>query len=133
MNNVTLGEEQLSTQKKPRTKFTSGEDRILIQAWLNVPWIAIVEANKRVDSFWSRVKNNYNECRGHFKPRGESQIKSRWHRLNNIVKFFAGCYKAVFEKKKRVSSESDVMGDAYTLYYQDEGDHFKLEFAWRLL
>ncbi|XP_058750648.1 glutathione S-transferase T3-like [Vicia villosa] len=133
LNNVMLGEEQLSTKKKPRTKFTPGEDRILIQAWLNVPRIAIVEANKRADSFWSRMKNNYNECRGRFKPRGESQIKSRWHRLSNIVKNFAGCYKAAFEKKKSGSSESDIMGNAYTLYYQDEGEHFKLEFAWRLL
>lgn len=133
LNNITLGEERQSTQKRKRTRFTPGEDKVLIQAWLIVPKNAAAEANQRVDSFWLRIKNNYNEHRGHFKPRGVSQIKSRWHKLNSIVHKFVGCYKVAFEKKKSGSSESDIMGDAYTLYYQDEGEQFKLEYAWRLL
>jgi len=133
LNNITLGEEQQSTQKRKRTKFTPGEDKVLIQAWLIVPKNAAAEANQRVDSFWLRIKNNYNEHRGHFKPRGVSQIKSRWHKLNSIVHKFVGCYKVAFEKKKSDSSKFDIMGEAYTLYYQDEGEQFKLEHAWRLL
>ncbi|GAU21764.1 hypothetical protein TSUD_328890 [Trifolium subterraneum] len=132
LNNITPDEEQQSTQKR-RTKFTPGEDKVLIQAWLNVPKNAAAEANQRVDSFWLRIKNNYNKYRGHFKPRGNSQLKSRWHKVNSIVHKFVACYKAANEKKKSGSSESDIMGDAYTLFYQDEGDQFKLEHAWRLL
>ncbi|KAK2427156.1 glutathione S-transferase T3 [Trifolium repens] len=133
LNNITLGEEQESTQKRRRTRFTPGEDKVLIQAWLNVPKNAAAEANQRVDSFWLRIKNNYNEYRGHFKPRGASQVKSRWHKVNSIVHKFVACYKAANEKKESGSSEADIMGDACTLFYQDEGEQFKLEHAWRLL
>ncbi|PNX97492.1 glutathione S-transferase t2-like protein, partial [Trifolium pratense] len=133
LKNVTLDELLQSTKKGRRTKFTPGEDKVLIQAWLNVPKNAAAEANQRVDSFWLRIKNNYNKHRGHFKPRGNSQLKSRWHKVNSIVHKFVACYKAANEKKKSGSSESDIMGDAYTLFYQDEGDQFKLEHAWRLL
>lgn len=120
-------------KKIPRTRFTTGEDKIFIQTWLNVPKIAVVEANQRENSFWLRNKNSYNECRGHFNSRGVSQIKSRWLKLNSIIQKSERCYKAAFEKKKSGSSEYDIRQDAYTLYYQDEGENFKLEFAWRLL
>ncbi|KAK2430581.1 glutathione S-transferase T3 [Trifolium repens] len=133
LNNITLGEEQESTQKSQRTKFTPEEDKVLIQAWLNVPKNAAAEANQRVDSFWLRIKNNYNKYCGHFKPKGESQLKARWHRVNSIVNNFVACYKAANEKKESGSSESDIIGDAYTLFYQYEGEQFKLEHAWRLL
>lgn len=133
-DNIMLGEEQQSTQKNRRIRFTPGEDKILIQAWLNVPKKnAVVEGNQKADSFWLRIKNRYNKNRGHFKARGVSQIKSRWHKLNSIVQKFVECYTLAFQNKKSDSSESVIMGDAYAIYYQDVGEQFKLEFAWRLL
>lgn len=61
------------------------------------------------------------------------QLKCRWHRLNNIVQKFAGCYKQAVQRKRSGSSESDIMADAYKIFCQDEGEQFKLEYAWRLL
>jgi hypothetical protein len=92
-----------------------------------------VGINQRVNSFWKRVINNFNEYRGNLKEKDASQIKCRWSKLNGMVQKFGRCYKQAYLRKKSGSSEEDIMEDAMTMYQQAEGKRFMLVFAWKMI
>lgn len=83
--------------------------------------------------FGKRIADGYNEHCGHFFAKGPVQLKSRWSKVNSIIKKFGGCYKQAYPRRKKVVAYSDVMGDAYSIYTQYTHECFMLEFAWRLL
>nr|KYP39600.1 hypothetical protein KK1_039083 [Cajanus cajan] len=70
------------------------------------------------NSFWIRIKENYNNNRNQFLERNSGQLKSRWFRINKAV---SG------------NLEKDIMENAYKIYSQDVGDKFNFEHALLLL
>jgi len=74
------------------------KDTLLFQTWLNVSKDPIVGIDRKVGSFWLRVKENYNNYSDTFEVREISQLKSRWHKLNTTVEKFVWCYRQTFEK-----------------------------------
>ncbi|XP_058751368.1 glutathione S-transferase T2-like [Vicia villosa] len=93
----------------------------------------IVGVDKKVDSFWLRIPDNYNQYCGQSREKLQGQLKSRWHRINGCVQKFVGCYKQAVHGKKSGASEKDILINAHAFYEQDEGAPFNLEYAWRLL
>ncbi|KAJ1389625.1 No apical meristem-associated, C-terminal domain [Sesbania bispinosa] len=111
LENIVINEEQiLGGRTKSKARFTMEEDTLLIQSWLNVSKDAIVGIDQKAESFWRRVRHNYNEYRGEHQERGPIALKSRWQKLNAAVQNLLGATNK-----------------------PDEGEAFKFEYAWRLL
>ncbi|KAJ1380471.1 glutathione S-transferase t2-like protein [Sesbania bispinosa] len=86
LENIVINEEQiLGGRTRPKARFTMEEDTLLIQSWLNVSKDAIVGIDQKAESFWRRVRHNYNEYRGEHQERGPIVLKSRWQKLNAAV------------------------------------------------
>ncbi|XP_058773981.1 uncharacterized protein LOC131648219 [Vicia villosa] len=136
LENTTLGEDVASAPvvNAPKQRFQPKEDEILIQTWLNVSKDSIVGVNQKGDSFWKRIGEAFNKHRDmNYKERKLMALKGRWHKINPSVQKFVGCYKQAFSTQKSGSSENNIMQVAYRVYFQDEGEKFKFESAWRLL
>ncbi|KAJ1391371.1 putative glutathione S-transferase [Sesbania bispinosa] len=134
LENIVINEEQiLGGRTKSKARFTMEEDTLLIQSWLNVSKDAIVGIDQKAESFWRRVRHNYNEYCGEHQERGPIALKSRWQKLNAAVQKFVGCYKQAIGAKKSGTTENDVINHALAIFSQDEGEAFKFEYAWRLL
>ncbi|CAI8617600.1 unnamed protein product [Vicia faba] len=133
---INLGEEVASAPvaKTPKQRFQQKEDEVLIQSWLNVSKDSIVGVDKKGDSFWNRIGEAYNKHRDtNYKERKPMALKGRWHKINPSVQKFVGCYKQAVSTQQSGSSESNIMQAAYKIYFQDEGEKFIFEAAWRLL
>ncbi|XP_058760490.1 glutathione S-transferase T2-like [Vicia villosa] len=104
-----------------------------MQSWLNISKDRIVGVYQKVDSFWLKITDNYNQYRGQSREKLQGQLKSRWHRINGLVQKFVGCYKQAVCEKKSGASEKDILVNAHAYFEQDEGAPFNLEYAWRLL
>ncbi|KAJ1388384.1 glutathione S-transferase t2-like protein [Sesbania bispinosa] len=60
LENVTLeDEDDEGSQRSQRVRFTEAKDKLLIQSWLNVSK-DVVGTNQKANSFWGRIKDNYN-------------------------------------------------------------------------
>ncbi|XP_058753538.1 glutathione S-transferase T3-like [Vicia villosa] len=119
--------------KKTREVFTREEDILLMQSWLNVSKDPIVGVDQKVEGFWLRITDNYNQYRGQLREKLQGQLKCRWHRINGLVQKFIGCYKQAVNGKKSGQSEKYILANAHAFFLQDEGIAFNLEYAWRLL
>jgi hypothetical protein len=134
LDNINVGdEEEHTTQRKGRERWSLEEDKLVIQSWLNISGDAIVRVNQKATSFWTRIRDNYNKYCGNLKEREVAQIKCRWSKLNGMVQKFGGCYKQAYLRKKSGSFEEDIIEDAMAMYQQAEGKHFMLLYAWRML
>ena len=128
--NITLNEEEEGTTKKnKRIRFEPPEDELLIQTWLNISKDPIVGVDQKADSFWARIRDNYNNYRGRLIEREAGALKSRWHKMNASVQKFCRCYKTAIKDNTSGKSENDVMAEAYKLYSQIEKECFKFEHA----
>ncbi|XP_058773704.1 glutathione S-transferase T3-like [Vicia villosa] len=113
LENITFAEEgERSTQKKQRVRFLEEEDKLLIQTWLNISKDSVVGVDQKADSFWSRIKEGYNNYRGPLTVRD---------------------YKLAVANKKSGQSETDVMDEARKKFVQVRHQRFTMEHAWRLL
>ncbi|XP_058775486.1 glutathione S-transferase T3-like [Vicia villosa] len=114
LENITFAKEgERSTQKKQRVRFLEEEDKLLIQTWLNISKDSVVGVDQKADSFWSRIKEGYNNYRGPLTVRE--------------------CYKLAVANKKSGQSETDVMDEARKIFVQVRHQRFTMEHAWRLL
>ncbi|CAI8607128.1 unnamed protein product [Vicia faba] len=133
---INLGEEvaSASVAKTPKQRFQQKEDEVLIQSWLNVLKDSIVGVDKKGYGFWNRIGEAYNKhCDTNYKESKPMALKGRWHKINPSVQKFVGCYKQAVSTQQSGSSKSNIMQAAYKIYFQDEGEKFIFEAAWRLL
>ncbi|CAI8586834.1 unnamed protein product [Vicia faba] len=93
----------------------------------------VVGVDKKAESFWLRIATNYNQYRGQSREKLGGQLKYRWHRINDSVQKFVGCYKQAVNGKKSGTSKNDIMTVAHAFFAQDEGTTFNLEYTCRLL
>jgi hypothetical protein len=78
LDDIVVGDdEEHTTQRKPRERWSEEEDKIVIKSWLNISKDALVGVNQRANSFWKRITDNYNEYHGNLKEREVAQIKCR--------------------------------------------------------
>ncbi|XP_058772007.1 glutathione S-transferase T3-like [Vicia villosa] len=136
LENTNLGEEVASAPvvNTPKQRFQPKEDEILIQSWLNVSKDSLVGVDQKGDSFWKRIGETFNKHHDmNYKERKPTALKGRWHKINPSVQKFVGCYKQALSTQKNGSSENNIMQAAYRIYFQDEGEKFTFESAWRLL
>jgi hypothetical protein len=130
---IKLDEGQASTKKKSRAGFSTEEDILLVQTWLNVSKDSNVGTDQKGYCFWSRIKDRYNNYHDQLLKKETGQLKARYHRLNGRIQKFVGCYKAAVSQNKSGRSESYIMIEAHKIYEQDEKRKFLEEHAWRLL
>ncbi|KAI5392516.1 hypothetical protein KIW84_077065 [Lathyrus oleraceus] len=116
----TEKEERVVVKKRSREQFTREEDILLIQSWFNVSKDPIVGVDQKAESFWLRIDASYNQYRGQLREKLGGQLKCLWHRINDMVQKFVGCYKIALKGKKSGTSETDVMADAHAIFAQDQ-------------
>ncbi|KAJ1401235.1 putative glutathione S-transferase [Sesbania bispinosa] len=126
LENIVINKEQiLGGRTRPKARFTMEEDTLLIQSWLNVSKDAIVGIDQK-ESFWRRVRHNYNEYRGEHQERGPIALKSCWQKLNAAVQKFVGCYKQAIGAKKSGTTENDVINHALSIFRRMKERHSNL-------
>ncbi|CAK8567666.1 unnamed protein product [Lathyrus sativus] len=121
----TEKEVRVVVKKRSREQFTREEDILLIQSWLNVSKDPIVGVDQKAASFWLRIAASYNQYRRQLREKLGGQLKCRWHRINDMVQKFVGCYKIALKGKKSGTSETDVMADANAIFAQDQVGHHR--------
>ncbi|KAJ1431589.1 glutathione S-transferase t2-like protein [Sesbania bispinosa] len=77
LESATDEDRRLGGRTNSKQRYTKEEDTLLIQFWLNISKDPIVGVDKKADGFWSRIKDNYNEHRGHQLERRTNALKSR--------------------------------------------------------
>ena len=131
MENITIDEEKrLGGRTNSKVRLTIEEDTLIFQSWLNISKDAIVGVSQKLDSFWFRIKQAYDEHYDNFLEKGMISLKCHWQKINTTIQKFIKCYKQAIRRKKDGSSENDVINNALAIFSQDEGEAFKFEYAW---
>ena len=122
-------------KNKQRCKWTTAEDLVLISSWLNTSKDPVVRNEQKSGTFWKRIPAYYNASPKvvGFPKRELSHCKQRWHKINNLVSKFCGCYEAVTREKASGCNENDVLKRAHEIFYNNHKKKFTLEHAWKEL
>uniref|UniRef100_A0A1J3HNP1 Glutathione S-transferase T3 n=1 Tax=Noccaea caerulescens TaxID=107243 RepID=A0A1J3HNP1_NOCCA len=115
-----------------RRKWSPTEDIVLCSSWLNTSKDPVVGNEQKGEAFWKRISDCFNSSPNlaGYQRREANHCKQRWHRINEHVNKFVGCYEAAERQKTSGYNESDVMKVAYDIFFADNKVKFNLEHAW---
>ena len=122
-------------ERRERRKWTPTEDVVLISSWLNPSKDPVVGNKQKSGAFWKRIAAYFGAspklvgC----EQREASHCKQRWHKINELVFKFCGCYEAATREKSSGCNENDVLKRAHEIFYKNHKKKFTLEHAWKEL
>ena len=117
--------------KKPKQPWSSAEEKLLAECWLDVSEDPHVGISQTGETFWNKVFANYN-AQAPIKRRMD-QISGKWR----LIKEQVGKFNSIWNKydKDRRSGENDaqVMEEARKAYSVETGGKFTMYDAWMIL
>ncbi|KAJ9546804.1 hypothetical protein OSB04_019347 [Centaurea solstitialis] len=122
-NQVSIPENTQTPQKSSKAaKRETREDIVLMSGWIYVSVEPIQGKNQKIQTFWSRVKNYYDETRAE-NPEGlgirnENQMKSRHARLNEAANKLVAEYREAYRQKRSGMSTKDAEKEAYAIFLE---------------
>ena len=133
-----LVEESQATpaERRERKKWTPTDDIVLISSWLNTSKDPVVGNEQRSGDFWKRIAAYFAASPkiAGLEQREASYCKQRWHKINDLVFKFCGCYEAATREKSSGQNENDVLKLAHEIFYNNhKKKKFNLEHAWKEL
>ncbi|CAA7016652.1 unnamed protein product [Microthlaspi erraticum] len=128
-------EEETDKERRVRRKWGSGEDSVLISAWLNTSKDPITGKQQKAGTFWKRITVFFNSSpnMAGLQPRDHTVLKQRWQKINGLVCKFVGAYEAAKSQKSNGQNENDTLKLAHQIFDNDHHSAFTLEYAWKLL
>ena len=121
--------------RKQRCKWSTAEDLVLINAWLNTSKDSVVGREQRASTFWKRIAAYYNASPKvvGLAKREHNHCKQRWGKINEGVCKFVGSYDAATKQRTSGQNEDDVLKAAHEIFFNDYKLKFSMEHAWREL
>jgi len=122
-------------ERRERRKWTPTDDVVLISSWLNTSKDPVVGNEQKSGAFWKRVAAYFGASPklAGCEQREPSHCKQRWHKINDLVSQFCGCYEAATREKASGCNENDVLKRAHEIFYNNHKKKFTLEHAWKEL
>ena len=118
-----LVEESQATpaERRKRRKWTPTDDIVLISSWLNTSKDPVVGNEQRSGAFWKRIAAYFAASPkiAGLEQREASHCKQRWHKINDFVSKFCGCYEAATREKSSGQDENDILKLAHEIFYNN--------------
>ncbi|XP_022680090.1 glutathione S-transferase T2-like [Setaria italica] len=102
-------------------------------AWLNNSNDPIRANDKKYNSFWNDIAEEFNKNAAPGRERDTNQLKIHWSRLKTVIADFNGCWTKVNRVHKSGASDDQMMDEALALYTERYKKPFTLIHWWRNL
>ena len=118
-----LVEESQATpaERRVRRKWIPTDDIVLISSWLNTSKDPVVGNEQWSGAFWKRIATYFAASPkiAGLEQREASHCKQRWHKINDLVSKFCGCYEAATREKSSGQNENDILKLAHEIFYNN--------------
>lgn len=108
------------------------ESLLKASAWLNISKDPIHGNDKKGDSFWKQITEEYNRNMPD-RRRDTNQLKVHWSRLSKTINEFNGYWVSVSRMNKSGYSDDQLMDAAQQMYQKKNSKPFSLVHWWRIL
>lgn len=120
-----------------QVNFTETELEQLSKSWLHVSQDAIIGKDRRGQTFWKSIADDYNarlKSKGVTTPkRTVKSLESRWSSLNKSMCKYASCVQTVNQQDKSGKAPADLIVKSLALYKSDTGSDFKDMVCYQIL
>jgi hypothetical protein len=93
-------------------------------AWLNISKDPIHGNDKKSDSFWGQITEEYNKNSQPDCIRDTNQLKIHWSRLSRTINEFNGCWNSVMKMNKSGYSDDQIMEESQQMYQNKYSKRF---------
>jgi hypothetical protein len=102
-------------------------------AWLNISKDPIHGNDKKSDSFWGQITEEYNKNNQPDRIRDTNQLKIHWSRLSKTINEFNGYWNSVMKMNKSGYSDNQILEEAQQMYQNKHSKRFQLVHWWNIL
>ncbi|KAK9733821.1 hypothetical protein RND81_04G094900 [Saponaria officinalis] len=128
LDNITV-----NVEGSKREKWTTIEDKALIEAWVTISTDASVGNDQNDGAFWQRVTNYFNRYNKGKTKRTLDQLKARYHRTQPDINGFNEIYNRISNQYLSGWSEDQKKQAAREEWKASKnGRHFTLEHMWEI-
>lgn len=120
--------------------WSSGEDRAICKAWLDVSQDPIVSVNQKNDTMYARILLKFKDICAtdgvageDYKSRTAQAIKSRWAKISRAVSKFVGYLSTIEKENQSGASPTDMVQNACVLYTRKENAPFSVMHCYEIL
>ncbi|KAL6878344.1 hypothetical protein ACP4OV_012514 [Aristida adscensionis] len=113
--------------------WTHDEEVRLASAWLNISKDPIHGNDKKSDSFWGQITEEFNKNSQPDRIRDTNQLKIHWSRLSRTINEFNGYWASVCKMNKSGYSDDQIMEEAQQMYKKKHSKPFQLIHWWKIL
>lgn len=126
-------EDNNDDSRAAKKRWTHEEEERLASAWLNASKDSIHGNDKKGDTFWKEVTDEFNK-KGNGKRRREiNQLKVHWSRLKSAISEFNDYWSTVTQMHTSGYSDDMLEKEAQRLYANRFGKPFALVHWWKIL
>ena len=88
------------------------EDKLLIDAWMNVSMCILKGANQRKNAYWCRIHKDYTERRSYaphedLPDRNAKSVESRWGVISSLTTKFHTCNETILMRNESGKNDAD--------------------------
>ncbi|KAL6854351.1 hypothetical protein ACP4OV_019254 [Aristida adscensionis] len=113
--------------------WTHDEEVRLASAWLNISKDPIHGNDKKSDSFWGQITEEFNKRSQPDRIRDTNQLKIHWSGLSRTINEFNGYWASVCKMNKSGYSDDQIMEEAQQMYKKKHSKPFQLVHWWKIL
>ncbi|KAM0867528.1 hypothetical protein ACQ4PT_041940 [Festuca glaucescens] len=107
---------------KKGKNFSTHEDLVLCDAYLEITQDPIIGTEQRGTSYWKRIYDYFLAHIGEESDRNQNSIQHRWAHINEHVSKFCGALAQIEKRNKSGTTQVDKMKNALIKYREDEGN-----------
>ncbi|KAL6838350.1 hypothetical protein ACP4OV_031854 [Aristida adscensionis] len=113
--------------------WTHDEEVRLASAWLNISKDPIHGNDKKSDSFWGQITEEFNKNSQPDRIRDTNQLKIHWSQLSRTINEFNDYWASVCKMNKIGYSDDQIMEEAQQMYKKKHSKPFQLVHWWKIL
>ncbi|XP_060190743.1 uncharacterized protein LOC132620030 [Lycium barbarum] len=118
------------------TGYSTNEDMVLCQVYLDVSQDPITGINQSRDNFWGRMEDGYNSAKDEYwEYRNKRSLECRIKVIEKAIRKLNGCVRQVENLHPSGASDKDIINQAKCLLMQDPNykKDFKFDHVWDMM
>ncbi|KAL6841847.1 hypothetical protein ACP4OV_028359 [Aristida adscensionis] len=133
--NITIdNDDGVEASKSVKKRYWTHDEEVrLASAWLNISKDPIHGNDKKSDSFWGQITEEFNKNSQPDRIRDTNQLKIHWSRLSRTINEFNGYWIQVCKMNKSGYSDDQIMEEAQQMYKKKYSKPFQLVHWWKIL